>query len=139
MIDFVNAFFWVIVIYLSFVGYVLFVKGADLRRLRVQDKSSFRSVIIEEHQYLAKMFLGGVVLLIIIAEFKVRLSAPSDRNWLFYIHLTLAIPGFIMLLLTHFRFNGLKVYPYKHRRMARWTLVLILGALATGILLFRNM
>ena len=139
MLGFIDIFFGIILVFLVSIGTILFLKGTYARKLEGKENELFRGVVIQEHRDLARVFLIGVVCLLFIAEIKVQLSEPSERGWLFYIHLSFAAPGLVMLLLTYYRFNGLKTYRYKHSRMAKRTLILIGGTLLTGFLLFLKM
>lgn len=124
--------------YLLMVGAVLYAKGKDIHRVDKQQARRFREGLIGQHQDLAKMFLAGFVFLLVLVELMVRFGEASERGWLFYLHLLFAGPGFVLLLLTYYRFNGLRIYGYKHSRWARWTLALLAGALLTGFVLFMD-
>lgn len=135
-------FFWISVIYTFLVGLVLRNKGRELARISRLTKSQsvnlnhgHRQTLQYQHHDLAKMFLLGVLAILVIAEAVVRVSEPTLRGWLFYVHLGFAIPGLISLLFTYFKFNGIK-YRHIHHYLTNLTLFLILGMMATGIPLF---
>lgn len=142
ILNVLQMFFWISIIYTFLVGLVLWNKGRELARISRLTKSQlvslnrgYHQTLQYQHHDLAKMFLLGVIAILIVAEFTVRVSEPIPRGWLFYTHLSFAIPGLISLLFTYFKFNGIK-YRHIHRRLVNLTLFLVVGMMVTGIPLF---
>jgi ABC-type Fe3+ transport system permease subunit len=131
--------FYITVIYTLLVGWILKNKGKDVAQMNHPTRFNhrYRKAIIRQHKDLATMFFIGVVFLLIIAEITVRISAPTKREWLFYLHLTFAIPGFLGLLAIYFKYNGVK-HQKIHSSLSHIVLDLMFGALVTGVPLVMN-
>ena len=129
--------FYIAVIYILFIGWILQNKGKDVVRMNrsTHFNHHYRKAIIRQHKDLATMFFIGVVFLLIIAEITIRVSVPTERGWLFYLHLAFAIPGFLGLLAIYFKYNGIK-HQKIHGSLSYVVMDLIFGTVITGVPLF---
>jgi hypothetical protein len=137
-------FFWISTVYTFLVGLVLWNKGRELARIGRLTKSQlvgfkhgYYQSLQAQHHDLARMFLVGVLAILIVAEFMVRISEPTMRGWLFYTHLGFAIPGLIGLLAIHKKYNGIK-HPRVHCYLGRMVMIFVFGTIFTGIPLFMS-
>jgi len=134
---FLQIIFWIAVIFVIFFGLILRSCGRQLASINnsLEVRHSHRRKIQRQHFYLARLFLVSVSFVLILAEISVRINELIVRDWLFFTHLALAIPGFVGLLAIHWKFNGIR-HNKIHRYLAHGVLIFILGAVITGIPLF---
>ncbi len=90
------------------------------------------------HKRYANQTFISTVVAIVITEVVVRLNGGADLTPLFAVHLSFALPFFILLTIARFWVTGLKS-PRHHKKIIYSCLACFLGTLATGSVLLYNM
>lgn len=129
---FLAAFIFLVLFFLTvYNGKELFDKGHGM-------STEHREDVKREHVWCAGFTLWSLIFAVLFIEIKVRLGGFADRaTWLILTHLFFAIPFLCALLLLRFKITGTKNLAL-HKKIAYTSIVLFVGTIITGSLLFFN-